>query len=69
MFFMFFSVFCSSWVVRFLFFVCFFDFLFQGSLHSGRSEVTRVTVGRDTDQSFRVCKVDLSTLKVARNCN
>ena len=30
-----------------------------------RSKVTPVTVGRDTDQSFRVCKVNLATLKVA----
>ena len=39
-------------------------------LHSGRSRVTRVTVGRDidqTNQSFRVCKVNLATLKVAIN--
>ena len=40
----------------------FFSF-FQGSLHSGRSKVTRVTVGRDTDQRFRACKVNLATPK------
>ena len=33
---------------------------------SGRSKVTRVTVGRDRNQSFRVCKVNLATLKVAK---
>ena len=27
--------------------------------------MTRVTVGHDTDQSFRVCEVNLATLKVA----
>ena len=42
----------------------FFSF-FQGSFHSGRSKVARVTVGRDVDQSFRVCKVNLATLEVA----
>ena len=49
-----------------LFFFClrFFSF-FEGSLHSGRSKVTRATVGRDTNQSFRVCNVHLATLKVA----
>ena len=26
-----------------------------------------IPVGRDTDQSFRVCKVDLATLKIAIN--
>ena len=52
---------------KFLTFVFFFVFLcFQSFLHSGRSKVTRVTVGRDTTiQSFRVCKVNLATLKVA----
>ena len=52
----------------FLFFFClrFFSFpSFKGYLHSGRSMVARVTVGRDTNQSFRVCKVNLATLKVA----
>ena len=47
-----------------------FQFLFhylKGSLHSGRWKVTRVTVGRDTNQSFRVCKVTRATLKVAIN--
>ena len=40
---------------------------------SGKSKVTRVTVGRDTtNQSFRVCKVNLATRKVAtktRSCS
>ena len=56
----FFLVFC----VRFY---SFFQFFFLGSLHSGRSKVTRVTVGRDTNQSIRVCKVNLATMKVATN--
>ena len=34
-------------------------------MHSGRSKATRVTVGRDTNQSFRVCEANLATLKVA----
>ena len=54
----------------FLFFIdCVsFHFLFcSGSLHSGRSKVARVTVGRDILPSFRVCKVGLTTLKVAIN--
>ena len=46
-----------------------FHFLFLSSLHSGRSKVARGTVGRDihqpTNQNFRVCKVNLATLKVA----
>ena len=42
-----------------------FDFFCEGSLRSGRSKATCVTVGRDTDQSFRVRKINLSTLKVA----
>ena len=46
-------------------FFSFSFFFFQGSSHSGKSKVTRVTVGRDTKQSFRVCKVNLATLKVA----
>ena len=52
----------------FFFFFFIFPFFFKkkkGSSHSGRSKVTRVTVGRDTDQSFRFCKVNLATLKVA----
>ena len=44
-------------------------FIFLGNLHSGRSKVTRGTVGRDihqpANQSFRVCKVNLATLNVA----
>ena len=54
----------------FLFFCFVFDcfifltlFLKKCSLHSGRSNVTRVTVGRG-HQSFRVSKVHLATLKV-----
>ena len=49
-----FSCFCVCVSIHFL---CFF----KGSLHSGRSKVTRVAVGRNTDQSFRVCKVNLAT--------
>ena len=47
------------------FFACVsFSFpFFQGSLLSGRSKVTRATVGRITNQSFRVCEVNLATLK------
>ena len=45
--------------------MCFFFFVFWGSLHSGRSKVTRVTVGRAVHQCFRVCKDNLATLKVA----
>ena len=51
-----------------LFFLRFCVFFFK-SLYSGRSKVTRGTVGRDihqpTNQSFRVCKVNLATLRVA----
>ena len=47
-----------------MFFACvsfqFVVFLKKSSLHSGRSKVTRATVGRDTKQSFRVCKVKLA---------
>ena len=50
-----------------VFFVFFFIFLLFFvacvSSHPGRSKVTRATVGRDTDKSFRVCKVNLATLK------
>ena len=58
-------------VIFFLFFVfclrffSFFD-IFKGDLHSGRSKVTRVTVGRDTNQSFRVCIVNLATPEVVK---
>ena len=38
----------------FFFFLLAFLFIFEGSLHSGRSKVTRVTVGRDTDQPTKV---------------
>ena len=56
-------------ILPFFVFACVsFHFLnFFSSLHLGRSTVTRGTVGRDTCQSFRVCKVDLATLKVATN--
>ena len=52
----------------FLIFFCFFFFFlffFFNSLHSGRSKVTRGTVGRDVHQSFGVCKVNLATPNVA----
>ena len=39
--------------------------LLSRSSHSGRSELTCVSVGCDTNQSFRVRKVNLATLKVA----
>ena len=42
---------------------------FKGSLQAGKSKVTRVTVCRDTDQSFRVCHVNLATPKVAMTPN
>ena len=62
----FFSIFCFVFI--FPIFSCVsFHFLFSfllRSLHSGRSKETRVTVGRDIHQSFRVCKVDIATLKV-----
>ena len=58
--------FLRSFSCFFLFyFLLAFLFIFDGSLHSGRSKVTRVTVGRDTNQSLRVCKLNLATLKVA----
>ena len=44
------------------------DFLKHSQYKKRVSEPSRVvvvTVGRDTDQSVRVCKVDLATLKVA----
>ena len=49
--FLFFSnlFFIFDFSLRFFFIFCFFV-LFQLLLHSGRSKVTRVTVGRDTDQ-------------------
>ena len=63
-----FSFLCSFYLRFFslFFFLLAFLFIFF-SLHSGRSKVTRVTVGRDVDKSSRVCKVNLSTLKVAIN--
>ena len=64
-FFFYLGVFSFSFLVAFLF--IFFLYVFQGSLHSGRSQVTSITVGRDTNKSFRVCKVDLATLQVAIN--
>ena len=46
----------------------FFFFEKKSSLHSDKSRVTRVSVGRaihqPTNQSFRVCTVNLATLKV-----
>ena len=36
-------------LLAFLIILLFFDVFFKGSLHSGKSEVTRVTVGRDTN--------------------
>ena len=45
--------------------VCCWCLVKKSYLHSGRSKVTRVTVGRDTHLSFRVCEVNLATLKVA----
>ena len=77
-FFMFFH-FLLFFLLAFLFILFFLVFVFvfscvsvhfPASLLSGRSKVTRVTVGRDihqpTNQSFRVCKVNLGTLKVAK---
>ena len=48
--------------VHFLLFLLLLAFLFilgfcNGSLHSGKSKATCATVGRDTNQSFRVCEV------------
>ena len=58
----FFVFFFVSFHFYFSFLLAFlFIFLFRGSSHSGRSMVTRVTVGRDIHQSFRVCKVNCST--------
>ena len=51
--------------VSFLFLFFCLRFLFKRYLHSGMSKVTRATVGRDTNKSFRVCEVNLATLKVA----
>ena len=45
-----------------LFFFFSFFFLF---LREGRAASPRVTVGRDTNQSVRGCKVNLATLRVA----
>ena len=72
--FFFFFIFPVFLILAFLFIFFFSSFHFclvflKDSLHSGKSKVTRVTVGRDTNQptnqSSRVCKVDLPTLKVA----
>ena len=68
-----FDFFIFSFIFFYLhFFSCFLVFFFClrffssfGSLNSGRSKVTRVTVGRDIHRSCRVCKVNLATLKVA----
>ena len=65
-----FFIFSFSPFFDFRFFSCFFlvlfllSFLFifcfcKSSSHPGRSKVTRVTVGRDTNQIFRVCKNNL----------
>ena len=40
-------------------------FNFERYLHSGRSKVTCVTVGRDANQCVRVCKVKSCDLQVA----
>ena len=61
-----FSFFLFVFCLRFFSFSSFL--FFQGCLHSGRSKVTRV-VGRDTIQSFRVCKVTLATQKIATKEN
>ena len=63
------TFFLPTFLFHFLFSCFFFACVpfFDGYLHSGRSKVTPATVGRDTNQSFRVCKVDLATLKVAEN--
>ena len=57
-----FSVFFFS-RVSFHFFLLSFLFILLHSLHSGRSKVTRVTVATSTT----FCKVNLATLKVAKN--
>ena len=56
----------KNFPVLFFFSCVSFPFFFKKkrSLHSGRSKITRVTVGRD-HQCFRVCKVNLVALKVA----
>ena len=70
----FFLAFLSIFIFPVFFFLAFlflfFLFFEKNSLHSGRSKVTRVTVGRDidqpTNQCFGVCKDHLATLKVAK---
>ena len=51
----------SLFLFAFLF-IFYFSFFFVGE-EGGRAAC--VTLGRDTDQSFRVCKVNLATRKVA----
>ena len=53
-------------LLAFLFIFCFFE----GYLHSGKSKVTRDTVGRDihpTSQSCGTCKGNVATLEAATN--
>ena len=60
-----FSPFFLSFLFFFFFFLLAFLFIFFSffnSLHSGRSKVTRVTVGRDVHQIFYVCKVNLAKM-------
>ena len=64
-----FSFFFSFFYLRFfsfsffLFFLLTFLFIFYSSLHSDRSKITR----RSINQSFRVCKVNFTFLKVVIN--
>ena len=71
-FFTIFSYFFHFFIFHFplyLSFLFIYFFFLKGSLNSGRSKVTRVAVGPDihqpTNHSFRVCKVNPATLKVA----
>ena len=65
MFFVFFLFFLDYYFLFSLFphfffvYLRFFSFL-KASSHSGRSKVTRTTVGRDTNQSLGVCEVNLA---------
>ena len=63
--FFFYLRFFSFFILLLLAFLFIFCFFLKGYLHSGRSKVTRVVVGRDTNQSYRFCKVNLAALKVA----
>ena len=63
---------CVPFLFSFFFLLTFlflFFWFFWGSLHSDKSKVTRVTVGRyrSIDQSFRVCKVNLASEPKGRN--